>query len=162
MINNMHRFSVPKKTAFHLGFVIMLVKCKLKGSACSQHNDWLNIWSSAKWSLIYCHKNIENFAPENIIAMEARINNLDRLNKNQSLSLFLSFSLLTIQKHHPVFIFSAALLFTKHYTLVLLICISHFPTNVGYSLSWHVVSTQYIFIYVSCSVVSDSFRPHGL
>ena len=61
--------------------------------------------------------------------MEARINNLDRLNKNQSLSLSLSFSLLTIQKHHPVFIFSAALLFTKHYTLVLLICISHFPTN---------------------------------
>ena len=113
MINNMHRFSVPKKTAFHLGFVIMLVKWKLKGSACIQHNDWFNIWNSAKWSLIYCDKNVENFAPENIIAMEARINNLDRLNKNQSLSLCLSFS--TTQKPYPVFIFSAALLFTKHY-----------------------------------------------
>ena len=89
MINNMHRFSVPKKTAFHLGFVIMLVKWKLKGSACIQHNDWFNIWNSAKWSLIYCDKNVENFAPENIIAMEARINNLDRLNKNQSLSLLI-------------------------------------------------------------------------
>ena len=61
MINNMHRFSVPKKTAFHLGFVIMLVKWKLKGSACIQHNDWFNIWNSAKWSLIYCDKNVENF-----------------------------------------------------------------------------------------------------
>lgn len=102
MINNMHRFSVPKKTAFHLGFVIMLVKWKLKGSACIQHNDWFNIWNSAR-SLIYCDKNVENFVPENIIAMEARINNLDRLNKNQSLSLCLSF--LTTQKHYPVFIF---------------------------------------------------------
>lgn len=90
IINNMHRFSVPEKTAFHLGFVIMLVKCKLKGSACIRHNNWLNIWNSAKWNLIYCDKNAENFAPENIIAMEARINNLDSTKISLSLSAYLS------------------------------------------------------------------------
>ena len=115
MINNMHRFSVPKKTAFHLGFVIMLVKWKLKGSACIQHNDWFNIWNSAKWSLIYCDKNVENFAPENIIAMEARINNLDRLNKNQSLSLSAYLS----QQHKNItqFLFFLQLFFSPNIML---------------------------------------------